>query len=338
VIAPALNISTRKENTVKKSLKFVAALLMMQVFTTSAVQAQSFPSRPIKLVVPYGPGASTDGMARMVAQKVSEDLKQPVIVDNRAGASGMIGSDYVAKAAADGYTILLGTDGTHTGNPHLLKNHPFNPVRDVTPITLAARNIIVLVAHPSVPVNSVPELIAYAKANPGQLAYASSGNGSPHHLAGALFNQMAETNITHVAYKGGGPALNDVLGGQVPLAYASLVTAAPHIKAGKLKALGITEKSRYKSTPQIPTVAETLPGYEMASWLAFFGPAGLPPAVLKTLHASITKALTAPDIVTKLDESGLMVVANAPDQFGAFLKTEYEWRGKLIKQNNIQPE
>ncbi len=322
----------------KKHLKIVTGLLLAQALALGAAHAQTFPSRPIKLVVPYGPGASTDSTARLVGQKVSEDLKQPVVVDNRAGAAGMMGSDFVAKAPADGYTILLATDGTHTGNPHLMKNHPFHPVRDVTPITLAARNVIVLAAHPSLPVNSVPELIAYAKANPAKLAYASSGNGSPHHLAGELFNQMAGTSITHVAYKGGGPALNDLLGGQVPLGFTSLVTAAPHIKAGKLKALAITEKARYKNAPQVPTIAETLPGYEMGSWLAFFAPPNLPPAILKTLHGTITKALNAPDVTAKLEEGGLMVVANTPEQFGAILKADYEFRGKLIKQNNIQAE
>lgn len=322
----------------KKPLNIVAGLLLAQVMALGAAHAQSFPNRPIKLVVPYGPGASTDSTARMVAQKVSDDLKQPVVVDNRAGAAGMMGSDFVAKAPADGYTILLATDGTHTGNPHLMKNHPFHPVKDVTPITLAARNVIVLAAHPSLPVNNVQELIAHAKANPGKLAYASSGNGSPHHLSGELFNQMAGTSITHIAYKGGGPALNDMLGGQVPLGFTSLVTAAPHIKAGKLKALAITEKTRYKNAPQLPTIAETLPGYEMGSWLAFFAPPGLPPAVLKTLHGSITKALNAPDVMAKLEESGLMVVANTPEQFGAILKADYEFRGRLIKQNNIQAE
>ena len=319
-----------------KQFRRVAAAVMMQVCIFGTAQAQSFPNKPIKLVVPYGPGASADIVARIVAQRVSEDLKQPVVVENRAGASGMIGSNYVAKSAPDGYTILIGTDGTHAGNPHLVKNHPFHPVNDVTPITLAARGIIVLIAHPSVPVNNIPELIKYAKENPGKLFYGSSGNGSPHHLAGALFNQMAGTNIIHVAYKGGAPAMTDLLGGQIPLAYTTLVTAAPYIKAGQVKALGVTQKTRYKNAPNIPAIAEALPGYEMPAWLAFFGPAGLSPAVLNTLHGAITKALLAPAVASKLGELGLVVVANTPEQFGAQLKADYELRGQLIKQNNIQ--
>ena len=323
---------------ISTTFRRILAIALLQTAVMASAQTDSFPGKPIKLVVPYGPGASTDVVARVVGQKISEELKQPVIVENRAGASGMIGSNLVAQAAPDGYTILLGTDGTHAGNPHLLKNHPFNPVKDVTPITMAAKNIMVLVAHPSLPVNNIPELIRYAKANPGKLSYGSSGNGSPHHLAGILFNQMAGTDILHVAYKGGAPALNDVLGGQIPLAYTSLVSAIAQIKAGKLKTLGVTEKTRYAGLPDLPAIAEFLPGFEMASWLAFFGPAGLPPSVLKTLNQSLVKALNTPDVRTSMNEGGLLVVANTPEQFAAQLKADYESRGALIRQHNIHIE
>ena len=316
-----------------------AALVGAAMVSGGMVAAQeAFPSKPIKLVIPYGPGATTDMMARLVGQKVSEDLKQPVVVDNRAGASGMIGSDFVAKSASDGYTILLATDGTHTGNPFLLKKFPFHAVNDVTPIALGAKNLIALVAHPSLPVKSVQERIDYAKKNPGVLSYGSSGNGSPHHLAGILFNQMAGTEIQHVAYKGGGPSVVDVLGGQIQMAYTSLATVMPHIKPGKLKLLGLTEKTRAPEFPNLPTVAETLPGFEMGSWLAFVGPANLPPDVLKKLNQSIVKALKSPDVATKLIEGGLLVVASTPEEFAAQLRADFDKRGRMIKQNGIQAD
>jgi tripartite-type tricarboxylate transporter receptor subunit TctC len=319
-------------------LKFLRTTLVgaLAVCSLAALADDGYPNRLIKLVVPYGPGATTDLMARLVAQKVSDDLKQPVIVDNRAGAGGMIGSDAVAKSPADGYTILLATDGTHTGNPFLLKKFPFDAINDVTPISLAAKNLMALVAHPSVPVKNVRELIDYAKRNPGTLSYGSSGNGSPHHLAGILFNQMAGTDITHVPYKGGGPSVVDVLGGQIPLAFVSLATVMPHLQSGKLRLLGTTEKKRAPEFPDLPTVAETLPGFEMDSWLGFVGPANLPPAVLQKLNESINKALKDPGVAAKLNEGGLLVIGSTPKEFADQLRAGYEKRGRLIQQNNIK--
>lgn len=250
----------------------------------------------------------------------------------------MIGSEYVARAAPDGYTILLGTDATHTSTPLLQKNSPFDPVNDVTPITLAAKNLIVLAINPSLPVNSVSELIAYAKKNPGQLSYGSSGNGSPHHLAGILFNEMAGTDIQHIAYKGGGPAIVDMLGGHLPVAFSSLASVMPHLKTGKLKALALTEKARVPGFPDIPVVAETLPGFEMGSWLAFLGPRGLSPDVVAKLNHSIVKGLRSPDVMTKLNEAGLLVVASSPEKFAAQLKRDYEARGRMIAQHHIHAD
>lgn len=319
---------------------FLRAALMGAAIVTGgvAVAQDAYPNRMIKLVVPYSPGATTDMMARLVAEKIREDFKQTVVVENRAGASGMIGSDFVAKSAPDGYTILLATDGTHTGNPFLLKKFPFDAINDVTPITLGAKNLVGLVAHPSLPVNNVRELIDHAKKNPGTLTYGSSGNGSPHHLAGILFNQMAGTDIMHVAYKGGGPSVVDVLGGHIPLAYASLATVMPHIKSGKLKLLGLTEKNRAPEFPTLPTVAETLPGFEMGSWLAFAGPANLPAEVLKKLNQSLVKALKMPDVAAKLNEGGLLVVGSTPEEFAAILRADYDTRGRLIKKYGIQSD
>ncbi len=315
----------------------VSAALMLAGISVAA-SAQSYPNKPIKLVVPYPPGASTDAVARMIGQKVSEDLGQPLIVDNKGGASGNIGSDFVAKAPADGYTFLLATDATHTANAWLFKNFPFDVVKDVTPITMAARNIIVLVAHPSFPPNNVAELIEYAKKNPGKLSYGSAGQGSPHHLAGGMINQMAGIDMIHVPYKGGGPAATDVIGGQIPIIFSSLVTVAPHIQAGKVKVLGVTEKTRYAGLPNVPAIAETLPGFEMSSWLGFFGPPGLPAPITARLNASIVKALHSPEVTAKMQAAGLLVVANTPEQFGAQQRTDYENRGKLIKALGVQPE
>ena len=300
--------------------------------------AQSFPNKPIKFIVPYTPGATTDMMARLVGQKVSEELKQPVIIENKAGASSMVGAAFVAKAAPDGYTILLATDAIYTGNLFHMKNFLFNPIKDFTPIIMGAKNILVLVANPSVPVNNVKELIDYAKKNPGKLSFGSSGNGSPHHLAGVLFNQMTGTDIVHVAYKGGGPAVTDVVGDQIPLAYSSLASVAPFIKAGKLKALGITEKQRFAAMPNVPTISETVPDFEMNSWLAFMGPAGLSPAITKTLNKSITRALQSSDVAAKLNEAGLLVIASTPGQFATQLKADYAAREQLIGKNNITAE
>lgn len=319
-------------------LKFLRTVFVstLAVCSLSALADDGYPNHLIKLVVPYGPGATTDLMARLVAQKVGDDLKQTVLVDNRAGASGMIGSDLVAKSPADGYTILLATDGTHTGNPFLVKKFPFHAINDVTPISLAAKNIIALVANPSVPARNVRELIDYAKKNPHTLSYGSSGNGSPHHLAGILFNQMAGIDITHVPYKGGGPSVVDVLGGQVPLAFVSLATVMPHLKSGKLRLLGITEKKRAPEFPDLPTVAETLPGFEMDSWLGFVGPANLPPAVLEKLNHSINKALKDPSVSAKLNEAGLLVIGSTPKEFSDKLRADYDMRGRLIHENNIK--
>jgi tripartite-type tricarboxylate transporter receptor subunit TctC len=319
-----------------RGLRF--ALLALVVAVASAAFGQTYPAKPIKFVVPYPPGASTDTVARAVAQKLSDTLGQQVFVENRAGASGNIGADYVAKSAPDGYTILLGTDATHTTNVFFGKNFPYDPVKDFTPITLAVGNVIVLAAHPSVPVTSVKELIDYAKKNPGRLSYASSGTGSPHHLAGELLRQLAGIDIVHVPYKGGGQAITDFVGGQVPLMFSSLVTVAPHIKSGKVRALGVVEAKRYPLLPDLPTIAETVPGFEINSWLGFLGPAGLPQPIQARLQAEIVKALNAPDVRARLEPAGLVVVGNTPTEFGALIKADLEKRGRLIKAAGIQTD
>lgn len=303
-----------------------------------AVCAQTYPERTVRIVVPYPPGGSTDALARLLAQKMTVTLKQPVIVENRAGASGNIGADHVAKSAPDGYTLLLGTDATHGTNSHLSKQFPYDPIRDFTPITNAVINIIGLGVHPSVPATNLRELIDYAKKNPGKLAYGSSGTGSPHHLAGVLLGQLIGSDLVHVPYKGGGPAVQDLVGGQIQLAFSSLVALMPHAKANRVRALGVIEATRYAGQPDLPTIGEIVPGFALSSWLGFFAPAKLPPAILTRIHAEMVAGLTQPDVKSKLEASGLVVIANSPSEFAAQVRAEVESRGKLLKAAAIQPE
>ena len=312
------------------------ALALSSLALTAA--AQTYPNKPLRLVVPYPPGATTDLTARLVAQKISDQFGQSIIVDNKGGASGNIGSDIVAKAAPDGYTFLIATDATHTTNPYLFKDFPFDVIKDVTPITMAAKNIIVLVANPSFPPNTMRELIEYAKKNPGKLSFGSAGVGSPHHLAGAMLNRMAGIDLVHVPYRGGGPAATDVLTGQIPLVFSSLATVQEQIKAGKLKALGVTEKTRFAGMPDIPAIAETVPDFEISSWLGFFGPPRLPAPVLAKLHGAIVKALLDPAVASKLNAAGLLIVADTPEHFAAQQRSDYDKRGALIKAIGIAPE
>lgn len=314
----------------------VAGLLGMAPGASAAAQP-AYPDQPIHLVIPYPPGATTDLVGRLVADKLRTALRQPVIVENRGGASGEIGSAHVAHAAPDGYTIVLGTDATHASNYFMNKHPPYNPITDFTPITMAVKNIVVLVANPAFPPNTLPGLISYVKQHPGKVSFGSSGNGSPHHLAGVLFNQLAGTDMMHVPYKGGGPAAVDVLGGQIPLIFSSLATVDPYIKSKKLKVLGVTEKSRYEGLPQVPAIDEALPGFEISSWLGFFGPAGLPKEIVQKLNTAIAAALRTPQVRDKLSTMGLLVVADKPDEFARLQKATFEKAGKLIKAAGLVP-
>ncbi len=318
---------------------FKNALTGLMLMLACAAGAQTeFPAKPLRMVVPYPPGASTDNLGRIVAQKLSVSMGQAVIVDNKGGASGNIGSDFVAKSPPDGYTLMVGTDATHTANLFLTAAPTFHPVKDFTALTQAVANPIVLVVHPGIPAKNLPELIAFCKQHPDQLSYGSSGTGSPHHLAGELLKQFTGVPFVHVAYRGGGPAVTDLLGGQIPMVFSSLITVLPHIKSGKLKAIGFTQSTRYPGLPQVPTFAETLPGFEMNSWLGFFAPAKLPPPVTKRLHGELIKALRDPEVSGKLDGMGLMVVANSSEEFAEQVRKELEQRGKLIQQAGIKPE
>jgi len=314
------------------------ALAAIALSLPGLAAAQAYPDKPIKLIVPYPPGASTDAVGRIVGQKVAAALGQPVVVDNRGGASGNIGTEVVARSAPDGYTFGLGTDATHAANFFLQDKPPFNPLKDFTPLAIAAMNPIVLVVHPSVPANNLKELIAYVKANPTRSGYGSSGTGSPHHLAGELLKQRSGANFVHVPYRGGGPALNDLIGNQIPMVFASVITVLPHIKEGRLKAIGVTSATRYEGLPNVPTLAETLPGFEMPSWLAFFGPANMPAPVARKLSDELVKTLRDPEVKAKLTAAGMVVVAGGPDELTAIQRKDSEMKGQLIRDGNIRAE
>jgi tripartite-type tricarboxylate transporter receptor subunit TctC len=298
----------------------------------------AYPDKPVKIVVPWAPGGSTDILARTVADKLSRSLGQPVVVENKPGASGNIGSDFVAKSAPDGYTLLFGSMSTHAINPAMMPAMPFKGVDDFTPIAMLAFVTNTFVVHPSLPVNDVKEFIAYAKAHPGEVAYASAGPGSTNHLSAALLEKMAGIKMLHVPYKGGAPAVVDTIAGQTQVLFTAGTQSLPHVKAGRLKLLAVTEKRRSALLKDTPTVAETVPGYEMAVWYGAFGPRGLPPELTKRLNAEINRIMALPDVKEKMEAIGVEAVAETPEQFVATMRADAEKWGRLVKELDIRGE
>ena len=303
-----------------------------------ATAQSDFPTRPVTLVVPFPAGGSTDLVARLVASKMTDALGQQVIVDNKGGAGGSIGSAAVAKADPDGYTILMGTVATHALNPALYKKLPYDAVKDFAPISLLVLVPNVLVVDPNFPAQNVKELIEMAKAKPGELSYASSGNGTPLHLSGALFNEMAGTDILHIPYKGSGPALIDVMGGHVPIMFDVLPSSLEHIRAGKLRGLAVTTKERAPTAPDLPTIAETLPGYETYTWNALFAPAGTPEAVIDRLNAAALQALADPEVAAKLKDLSTTIVGSTPAALGNHVQAELTKWTPIVKASGAQIE
>jgi tripartite-type tricarboxylate transporter receptor subunit TctC len=304
---------------------------------SSGVLAQGFPSKPIKLVAPFAPGGSLDLIARGIAQKMSESTGQPVVVENRAGASGAIGSEAVAKSAPDGYTMLLGATTTHGINPALTPTLPYDPVRDFTPISLVATIPHVIVAHPSLHVASVTELVRLAKTRPG-MAFGSAGNGSPHQLAIEMLKSMAGFEAVHVPYKGSGPALSDLVSGQLQFMSVEWTIAEPYVKAGKLVALGVATAKRVPGI-DLPTVIEQgYPGFEVTAWYAIFGPAGLPAPVLARLNAEIVKALQTADLRERFAKLGVTPVGSTPDELGAHVRAEIARWSRVVKAAGIKAD
>ena len=300
--------------------------------------AQTYPSHPIKIVVPYAPGGAVDIVARTIGQPLAEGLNQPVIVDNRPGASANIGMEAVAKAAPDGYTLLMASNGIAT-NMALFPTLPFDARRDFTPIEKIGYAPLVIVVPASSPVKSLKDLIAMAKAEPGKLTYASAGNGSSGHLAGELLKSTAKIDVLHVPYKGGAPAVTDLLGERITFMPINPVEVIAHIRAGRLRALAVASDQRFPLLPDVPTVAEAgLPGYEATVWWGLVAPAKTPPEVVRQLNHEITKALTNSAIENKLTELGVVVTPGTPGQFAAFLKTQTELWSEVIKSARIQPD
>ena len=307
----------------------VAALVAPIAFAQGAA---SYPTKPVRLVVPFPAGGTTDILARAVAQQLSVGWGQQVIVDNRPGAGGNIGSELVAKAAPDGYTLLMGTVGTHAINPSLYAKMPYDHVKDFTPVVLVAGVPNVLVVNPSLPVHSVPELIAYAKANPGKLNFASSGNGTSIHLSGELFRTMTGVDMTHVPYKGSAPALTDLIGGQVQLMFDNLPSSLQFIRTGKLRALAVTSAARSTALPELPTLAEAgLPGFEASSWFGILAPAGTPKDIVAKINAAVGSWLASPEAKEKLLAQGAIAAGGSPDAFVKHIDAETAKWAKVVK-------
>ncbi len=305
--------------------------------TVTDEDAKNYPNRPIRFIVPSPPAGGTDVVARILSEPLGAALGQPIIIDNRGGAAGNLGTDLVAKAAPDGYTILF-TLSSHTINPKLYKDLPFNVERDFAPISLAALSPQILVANPSVPVNNVSELIALAKREPGKLNFASVGTGSPGHIAGELFKLKTGVDMVHVPYKGGGPAVTDTLGGQVQLLFVTLPAAMQYVKAGKLRALAIASDKRSAVAPDIPTIAETVPGCVVNSWYGALAPAHTPPAIIAKLQAAFAKVLAMPDVKEKLFAQGAEAQSSTPEEFAARIHDELQQWEYVISGAKIKVE
>src|SRR3954469_14929043 len=310
--------------------KFTALALSLVI--TSGVNAAGYPDKPIRMLVGFAAGGGTDTTARAIGMPLSEALGQQVIVDNRPGAAGNIAADIAAHSVPDGYTILMGTIAAFAINPSLYAKLPFDPIKSFEPISLVVSSMNVLVVHPSVAAKSVKELIALAKSQPGKLSYGSSGVGGAGHLAGVLFDQLAGTQMTHVPYKGGAPAMIGLVGGEVNMVFATAETAIPQVKANKIRALGVTTAKRSALVPDLPTIAESgLTGYEANNWYGLVAPAKTPPAIIERLNREVVKALNMPNVKEQLFRSGLDASPSTPKEFGAYIKSEMAKWSKVVK-------
>jgi len=321
------------------SLHVLKACALAALAISAAAHAQVYPAKPIRMIVAYPPGGGTDIVGRMLAQKLGESLGQSVVVENRGGASGNIGTELAARAAPDGYTILMGNVAPNAINVSLFKDLPFDPVADFAPVSLVASTPNILVVHPSMPARTVKEVIALAKAKPGTLNFASAGVGSSSHLAGELFRILAGADIVHVPYKGAGPAMVDVLSGQVQLYFATMPAAMPHVKPGKLAPVAVTSARRSQALPDLPTIAESgVPGYEASTWYGVLAPAHTPSAVVARLHGDIVKILADAALHARLADQGFDPIGSSPEEFGAYIKSEIPKWGKVIRDAGIRPE
>ncbi|MDR2327129.1 MAG: tripartite tricarboxylate transporter substrate binding protein [Acidovorax sp.] len=320
----------------RHGLKLLAAAATLAVAGTATAQG-AFPSKPINIIVPFSAGGTTDILARIVGLYLGEELGQPVIIDNRPGAGGNIGGLAASRATPDGYTLFLGTVGTHAINAALYTKMPFDPIKDFAPLTRVATVPNLLVANPAQPFKNVKELIAYAKANPGKVNFGSSGSGSSVHLSGELFKSMAHVDMVHVPYKGSAPAMSDLLGNQISIMFDNMPSAIQHVRSGKLRPLAVTTAKRSRELPDVPTIAEAgVPGYEATSWFGMWAPVKTPIEVQQKLHAALAKVLKNPAVIKKIEDQGGDVVLDTQAQFDAYIKTEAAKWGKVVKESGAQ--
>jgi tripartite-type tricarboxylate transporter receptor subunit TctC len=325
----------RNFNLMSRLAALILSTLALVSGTPASAQTSNWPSAPIRVIVPTTPGGASDTVMRLLAQKMSDSLKTPFVVDNRPGAGNVIGSDAVARSAPDGYTLLL-TYTDHVFNPFLRKNMPYDTAKAFTPIGLIGSAPLVVAVNPQVPVKTVADLIALAKARPGKLNFGSAGSGSSLHLAGELFKSMAGIDVVHVPYKGTSPAFVDLLGGQVQFMFPTTASAIPHLQAGRIRALAVTSAKRLPQLPQLPTVAESgLPGYEASIWYGLLAPAGTPRDVVARLNAALHQAMQDPAVRTTLDEQGFVAQPGSPEEFGRMIDQDMQRWGRLIREQHI---
>lgn len=318
-----------------KSLRVLLGGLILAAGFSPALHAQIYPSGPIRVIVPYPPGGGTDILARHIGQKLNEAWGVPVLVDNRGGASGTIGTALAAKAAPDGQTLLV-VPSAFAVNPSIYKNLPYDSTRDLAPVTQIASSPLVLCVHPSFPTRSVKELIAFLKARPDQIVYGSSGHGSPPQIATELFKLMTGTRMIHVPYKGAGPAAVDLIAGQIPIYFMNALSVVPHIRSGRVRPLGATSSKRFQALPDVPTIAEAgVPGYEYTNWYGVLAPGGTPGHIVGKLQSEIARILNLPELRDRLANEGAAVVASTPEQFGVFLRTETEKAARIVKASGM---
>ena len=319
----------------------VVRLIVAVLFAAWLVplQAQGYPARPIRIIVPVATGGIADYYSRVIGSKLHETWGQPVLVENRAGGGGNIGSDIVAKAPPDGYTMVMGFIGSHAVNPFLFRNMPYDPQRDFVPVAMVIEAEGLLAVHPSVPVNSVAELLALARAQPGKLSYASGGIGTSSHLAGELFKSMTGADIVHIPYKGNAPAIADLIGGQTQLTFATMPTVLPHVRAGKLRGLAVIGATRSAALPQLPTIAESgVTGFSVNNWIGLFAPAGTPNEIVRKVNAEVMRIMRLPEVARRMDVEGERFTPNTPEEFAAFIRSEVAKWGKVVKDAGLKAE
>jgi tripartite-type tricarboxylate transporter receptor subunit TctC len=314
-------------------------IVILGMVIASVANAQTYPVKPVRLVSPYPPGGANDILARIIGQKLGEGMGQQIVIENRSGATGNIGAEFVAKAAPDGYTLLMGQASNLTINVSLMSKMPYDPVKDLAPVTLVATTPNLLVVHPSLPVGTVKDLVALAKAKPGTINYASSGSGSAGHLAAELFKKVAHIDMVHIPYKGAAPALTDVVAGEAQLYFTSPISAQPFVRGGRLRMIAVTSLKRSPSMPAIPTVAESgYPDFDVVSWWGILTPAAVSKEIITRLHTEISKVLALPEIKAKFSDQGADVASDTPEQFAAYIKTEITKWGKLIRELGVKSE